>query len=178
MAALSRTPALWRHILMRDGSSFARPRPPDKLDPQEVENACARALCLGEFWASLGDLGEDYLPRISSPLRPRTFSASRTDGIAVSDVRILPYVPTSPHHIRLVTASKGIWSTLVLWEVPLGRAAANANAEPRELARWTCRGGIFRGLVVNEEPGMTEMIAISVAQEEYVFSFFTPCLSR
>jgi hypothetical protein len=159
---------LWRRILRRDGSSFASPRPPDELDPQEVEHACARALRLGEFWASLGDLGEDYLPRISSGLRPRTFSASRTDGIAVSDVRILPYMPTSPHSIRLVTASKGIWSTLVLWEVPLGRAGAGAIAEPRELARWTCRGGIFRGLVVNEKPGMKELIAISVAQDEYV----------
>jgi hypothetical protein len=92
------------------------------------------------------------------PLRihESSFDASGVQGIAVSEVRIL----RGSAGPRLITTSKGIWSALILWDLQ--------DSVPREVARWTSQGSIFRGFVVNDTPGTEALVAISVSRDELV----------
>jgi hypothetical protein len=158
-------------MLETSQSPFAWPRLPNTLSQKEMEQTCTRALRLDEFWTSFGSGKRRHLSgtskTISSP-RKTTSLASSADGIAVSDVRILPNWPAYSSRMRLVAASKGIWSTLIVWEVRLDDKDNTLGHQSQELTRWTCHGGIFRGLVVNEDPQSEYTLAISVYQKECV----------
>jgi hypothetical protein len=127
----------------------------------DFERACIYSFRLDQFWRRCIYHQSNHV--IPSNLYQISFPASGTEDVAVSEVRILP----GTYGKRIVTISKGIWSTLVLWE-------ADGHSR-RVLGRWTCQGAVFRGFVVTDDPSSKNCIAMSVSSDEYVFSYLDRC---
>jgi hypothetical protein len=151
---------IWRRKLQSDivgtGCPISCPYPSlDDLTETKLESVCLRSYRLSIFWKD-AIASKESSEAIGPPKSDVTsFHASGVEGIAVSEVRLLP----GTAGFRLVTASKGIWSALIVWD---------AQASPhRELARWTSQGSIFRGFVVNSNPAAEALVAISVSRDQY-----------
>jgi hypothetical protein len=142
---------------MSSGAPFPRSPPLDDYNAAALEEACVRAFHLGRFWRNqMADDQANKSIQTSLGIHMKSFEASGTEGIAVSEVRFLP----GTNGTRFVTTSKGIWSTLIFWDI--------SSNTPNELARWTCQGAIFRGFIVNDQPGAGGDVAISISRDGLV----------
>lgn len=121
-----------------------------------IEQACIYSFRLEQFWRRNSYQQTNHV--IPDNVYKSCFPASGTEDVAISDVRIFP----GTYGTRIVTISKGIWSTLVLWETD--------SHSRRVIGRWTCQGAVFRGFVVTDDPTSKNCIAISVSRDEYVLS--------
>ena len=149
MLLLSSTRAVWRNayiseVLLR-GLPFPHSRLAD-MGSTELERSVKRALRIGSFWRS----------DRTNPAMAVDFTAS--SGTGVSDVRFLPGYDGR----RLATLSKGIWSVISCWEIPLHQSGEAPNANAHKVAEWCPKGTIITGLVVNSDAHSNAVIATSV----------------
>ncbi|KAI0076836.1 hypothetical protein K474DRAFT_1707773 [Panus rudis PR-1116 ss-1] len=151
MYAISQLRIVWRNTFTKQVLERGYPYPPEALlpdiDAASLELITRRAIRLATFW-----LSPSAQPRLRRDYRFQS-------GTGISDIRLLP---TLDHIHRgkkqLVTVSKGIWSEVTYWEFDLN---VNPPALPR-VTKWSPKGAIFTGFVVNKSPHSEGIVAISI----------------
>ncbi|KAJ8453428.1 hypothetical protein ONZ45_g19722 [Pleurotus djamor] len=90
-----------------------------------------------------------------------------------TEITYVRFLPGRKERYILVV-SKGIWSTLSLWEIEGPHLSSTSGAStpgegartlPRERASWSLKGGLFSRFVVNEDVTSEAVVAVSVYAE-------------
>ncbi|KAJ7214523.1 hypothetical protein GGX14DRAFT_360174 [Mycena pura] len=115
----------------------------EDLSARELEHHVRRAYLLASYWLS------DKSPRCAVYAE---FEA--TNGTPVSDLRFVPGHAGN----WLISVSKGIWSTLAVWEL------SNTGSRPRKRFEWSRRDCLLKNFVLNDDPAAEGTVAISVIQ--------------
>ncbi|KAJ3800040.1 hypothetical protein GGU11DRAFT_774748 [Lentinula aff. detonsa] len=110
------------------------------------------------------------------PLLPhRDINWVVTPSISITAVRFVRSVRRCPSNLDTETAdesilvlsvSKGIWSVLTIWDVPIFLYGNdNTQHRPRKCAEWSPKGGLFTGLCLNRDHSSEADLAVSVVCE-------------
>ncbi|GAW01369.1 hypothetical protein LENED_002959 [Lentinula edodes] len=96
-------------------------------------------------------------------------------SIAITDIRFVRSVRYSSskldagpadESILVLSVSKGIWSVITIWDVPIFlHGNDNNEPRPRKCAEWSLKGGLFTGLCLSRDHGSEADLAVSVVCE-------------
>ncbi|KAJ3852621.1 hypothetical protein EV368DRAFT_40617 [Lentinula lateritia] len=82
------------------------------------------------------------------------------------------FSPLLPHKdirwvvILVLSVSKGIWSVITIWDVPIFLYGNDKNdSRPRKCSEWSLKGGLFTGLCLSRDHGSEADLAVSVVCE-------------
>ncbi|KAJ4487794.1 hypothetical protein J3R30DRAFT_850244 [Lentinula aciculospora] len=111
-----------------------------------------------------------------SPLLPhRDIQWVVSPSISITDVRFVRSVRcstsnldagTADESILVLTVSKGIWSVITIWDVPIFlHGSDKIQPQPRKRAEWSPKGGLFAGLCLSRDSGSEADLAVSVVCE-------------
>ncbi|KAJ3822071.1 hypothetical protein F5880DRAFT_1577519 [Lentinula raphanica] len=106
-------------------------------------------------------------------LRPhRTTKWPVSPSISITDVRFVRSVRRGPSNLATVesilvlSVSKGIWSVITIWDVPIfPYGNDHVQQHPRKCAEWSPKGGLFTGLCLSRNHGSEADLAVSVVCE-------------
>lgn len=118
----------------------------DSTTDLELEQSVKRSFLLGRKW------------QLPSPQPRHVYEFNANPSTCIEEVRFLP------GRNWLLTVSKGIWSTIVVWDLNF---ADGAGAE--KITEWNPKGAIFIGLAVNTDPQSEATLAVSLMQHRYAF---------
>lgn len=168
----------------------------DGLDVKVLEVRVRYALLLQRFWATTscsgtgkGESKRNLKGTGTGPRTALTFQASEsnpvTDVFFVFSKKGNNSIGGSDFHDWLLTVSKGIWSTVVCWDVSMLRPSAwmcgniestagscggSCGSEgrgqmPTKLGEWSDRSALIRDVVVNTDSTSEGCLTLSIAQE-------------
>ncbi|KAF9061906.1 hypothetical protein BDP27DRAFT_1337390 [Rhodocollybia butyracea] len=128
----------------------------------ELELRTRRAYRLAKSWLSTSSGIHRDISWINSP------------SIPITDVRFIRSVRRCSHpdikydmeNVLVLSVSKGIWSVITIWAVPLSLHGSDATkSRARKCAQWSPKGGLFTGLCLSHENDSEADVAISLVCE-------------
>ncbi|KAJ3906866.1 hypothetical protein F5879DRAFT_606313 [Lentinula edodes] len=145
----------------------------------ELEQRTRHAYRLGKRWLDEypnRTSSHDSTVKTFSPLLPhRDIRWVASPSIAITDIRFVRSVRYSSskldagpadESILVLSVSKGIWSVITIWDVPIFlHGNDNNEPRPRKCAEWSLKGGLFTGLCLSRDHGSEADLAVSVVCE-------------
>ncbi|KAE9409532.1 hypothetical protein BT96DRAFT_848152, partial [Gymnopus androsaceus JB14] len=167
----------WETQIFRKGYPFPNLNI-ENMSRSELEQRTRHAYRLAQKWLHEYPNSTNYRDPTHTPLSSllphRDIYWVVSPSIPITDVRFIRSVrhPSSgaqsniimEESILVLSVSKGIWSVLTIWEVPL-TLHGNDNAGPRKCTDWSPKGGIFTGLCLNHEDNAEADLAVSLVCE-------------
>ncbi|KAJ3887512.1 hypothetical protein GG344DRAFT_55576 [Lentinula edodes] len=151
----------------------------ESIEKNELEQRTRHAYRLGKRWLDEypnRTNSHDSTFKTFSPLLPhRDIRWVVSPSIAITDIRFVRSVRYSSskldagpadESILVLSVSKGIWSVITIWDVPIFlHGNDNNEPRPRKCAEWSLKGGLFTGLCLSRDHGSEADLAVSVVCE-------------
>ncbi|KAJ3920018.1 hypothetical protein F5877DRAFT_39018 [Lentinula edodes] len=149
------------------------------IEKNKLEQRTRHAYRLGKRWLDEypnRTSSHDSTVKTFSPLLPhRDIRWVASPSIAITDIRFVRSVRYSSskldagpadESILVLSVSKGIWSVITIWDVPIFlHGNDNNEPRPRKCAEWSLKGGLFTGLCLSRDHGSEADLAVSVVCE-------------